>query len=173
MTRPAHWPSLEEIMNDERYPQTRTRRARRRNVVLEAVLLTALTAAFALPLPGDWATRVVVLVVGFVAFVPLHAQLNLGIRGVFDLRRSALDEHQFMLRAYASDATRWWAHGLTLLLLVASLATVALTDDLFRAFGTGYVLWMVAGLLPSWWLAWQLGDEEAEPESADAAASPA
>ena len=159
--------SLARTFDDDRYAWTRVARTRRRSVVAEAGLLTALCvltvmAAFA---DGGLATwHVVVWTVGLLAFVPLHSMLNTGIRGLYDRSGRTLDEHQNRLRERSHAAVRWPANALTLAACTSAVGVVAATDDTEYGLALGFLLWFAASLLPYWHLGWTLADEAESPE---------
>jgi hypothetical protein len=163
MTTAPDQTSLARTFEDERYAWTRTRRVRTRAVLAEAALLVALVAttlAQALTDAGWTTTYYVAWTAGMLAFIPLHSLLNLGIRGVFDRRRGSLDEHQRALREHSHSRVGWPVTALTFTAWAGGIALASGTGHTALALCLGFLLWLAAGLLPYWHLAWTLPDEE-------------
>lgn len=159
-TRDMERSYLARRYDDDRFAWTRTRRVRRRLVVAEAVLVTALVVVtFAAAAVGaergwlGWPWTVALL-----GFVPLHGLLNLGIRGLYDRSGSTIDEHQRRLRDESYIAVRWPATFLTLGAVVA-VYVAAWMGDAPRGVMAGFLLWFLAILVPYWHLAWTLPEE--------------
>ena len=156
---------LARTFDDGRHAWARNRATRRRAVVAEAVLLSALagaTVAAASTGPGWTTSFVVAWTVGMLAFVPLHSVLNLGIRGVFDRSSRSLDEHQQRLRERSVSATSRPATGLHLAAWTGTVALVVATGRVLPALCLGFLLWFTAGLLAYWHLAWTAPEEPAD-----------
>ena len=154
---------LVRTCDDDRYAWARRSTARRRLVLVEATLIGALVALGAVAAVVDrrWSTwYLVAWTVGLVAFIPLHAFLNLGIRGLYDRAGRTLDEHQRQLRDESYIAVRLPSIVLTFAAIAAAVATVARTGEAALGLAIGFLLWLGAGLLPYWHLAWILPDEE-------------
>lgn len=153
---------LTATFEDERYAWTRRRSTRRTAVTAEVVLLLAMTAAAVAVAFGVGAVVpfVVVWTVGFVAFIPLHAVVNLGVRGVFDRRESTLDEVQRTMRDASSAAVQPLRVGLGLVSVLAAVAVALHAPVPTQAYALGFVLWFATWLLSTWHLAWTLPDED-------------
>ena len=162
MTTPLEHTPLARAFEDERYAWTRTVRLRRRMVLAEATLFTALVAATVLAaVTGGWSTWFFgVWTAGMLGFIPIHSLLNVGIRGVFDRSGRSLDEHQRSLRARSQSAMSWPSGLMTLLACTCGIAIVATTDDVALGLCLAFLLWMAAGLLAYWHLAWTLEEED-------------
>lgn len=152
---------LARTYDDDRFAWTRRKRVRRRLVVAEAVLISALvvlTIAAAVVgadrgwLAWPWS-------IALLGFVPIHSFLNLGIRGLYDRSERTLDEHQRRLRDESYIAVRWPATFVTLAAVLAVFAA-SLMGDTARGLMAGFLLWFGASLLPYWHLAWMLPDED-------------
>lgn len=156
---------LARAFEDERYAWARHPRVRRRAVVAEAALLTALTGATIAAASTDtgWSTWFfMVWTVGLVAFIPLHSVLNLGIRGVLDRDKRSLDEHQRRLGERSHSAVGWPSTALTFVAFTGAVAVVALTEHVALALCLGFLLWFAGGLLTYWHLAWTSPEEPAD-----------
>lgn len=160
--------SLTRTFDDQRYAWTRTRRLRRRLVAAEAMLLGALTLVVlvaSITTEEPHTTALLMVAVGLLVFVPLHSLLNLGIRGLFDRGRATLDEHQRRIRERSASAT-WTANAaLTLAAWLGGVAVVSATGHTTLSLFLGFLLWLAAGLLTYWHLAWTLPDETLETEA--------
>jgi len=153
---------LARMFEDDQHAWTRTRQARRRSVLAEAVLLAALLALvlWTAGTTTGWTTGFAVAwCVGMLAFVPLHSMLNLGIRGVYDRRVSSLDEHQQRLRVEAAAAAGVASGALTLAAWTVGIAVVSVTGHTAPALCAAFLLWGAACLMPYWRLAWTMPDE--------------
>ena len=153
---------LARTFDDERHAETRRRQVRRRSVVGEAALLSALVAAAlsTVVTGAGWLTSFFAAwTVGMLAFIPLHSVLNLGIRGVLDRDRRSLDEHQRRLGERSLSAVAWPSTALTFAAWAGAVAAVALTDDVAPALCLGFLLWFTSGLLTYWHLAWTSPEE--------------
>ena len=92
-------------------------------------------------------------------FIPLHSVLNLGIRGVLDRSERSLDEHQQGLRNRSFLAMAWPATALQLAAWAGAVTLVAASGHVALALCWGFLLWLAAGLLTYWHLAWTAPDE--------------
>lgn len=158
---------LARTFEDDRYAWARRPVVRHRLVIAEVALLAVLVAATLAASSTDdgWTTGFfVVWTTGMLAFIPLHSLLNLGIRGVFDRSRRSLDEHQLGLRERAFARMGWPSSALTFLAWSGGVALVALTTHVVLALCWGFLLWLGAGLLPYWHLAWTAPAEPAVDE---------
>lgn len=156
---------LARTFDDSRYDWARGRRTRRRAVLGEVALFaTLVTATLACAAsPEGWSTWFfVVWTAGMLGFIPLHSLLNLGIRGVFDRSSRSMDEHQQELRERSYVAVAWPAWGLNFTAFAGAVTLVALTDEVALALCLGFLLWMTAGLLAYWHLAWTAPEEPAD-----------
>jgi len=154
---------LARLFEDDRWAWTRRRSLRRRLVVAEAGLLTALAllTLWAAGTDGGWSTGYTVAwCAGMLAFLPLHSLLNSGIRGVFDRSPRTLDEHQRGLRAQAYADVGWGAYSLTLAAWTCGIAVVSITGHTALGLCLAFVLWFAAGLLPYWRLSWTMPEED-------------
>lgn len=154
---------LARTFEDDQHAWTRTRRARHRSVLAEAVLLAALLALtlWTAGTTTGWTTgSAVAWCVGMLAFVPLHSMLNLGIRGVYDRRVSTLDEHQRRLRVEAAAQAGPASAALALAAWTVGISVVAVTGHTVPALCAAFLLWGAACLAPYWQLAWTLPDED-------------
>ncbi|WNB85529.1 hypothetical protein [Cellulomonas sp. ATA003] len=154
---------LSRAVEDGRYDWTRSVRVRRRLVLAEVGLLTALLigAVVASTTDDGWtAPYLVAWVVGMFGFIPLHSLLNTGIRCVFDRSPRSLDEHQRRLREQSTAAIQWPGAVLTALALVGAVGLAELTGHTTLGLGVGFLLWFAATLLAYWHLAWTLPDED-------------
>jgi hypothetical protein len=158
-SRPA---GLAATFEDERYAWTRRTSTRRAGVVVEVVLLVALTAVALLAALGavPLLASVVVWTAGFLAFIPLHAVVNLGVRGVFDRREATLDEVQRTMRHRSSAAVHAVRVVLGLVAVVGAVAVALHAPVPTQAYSVGFVLWFATWLLSTWHLAWTLPAEE-------------
>ncbi|MGY1828156.1 MULTISPECIES: hypothetical protein [unclassified Blastococcus] len=159
---------LARTFDDSRYDWARSRPTRRRAVLAEAALFAALVTATLVCATSTegWSTWFfVVWTVGMLAFIPLHSLLNLGIRGVFDRSARSLDEHQQSLRDRSFTAMAWPATGLHLLAFTGAVAIVALSGHVPLALCFGFLLWLAAGLLSYWHLAWTAPEEPADADT--------
>jgi hypothetical protein len=156
---------LARAFDDGKYDWARSRRIRRRAVIAEAVLLTvlfAVTLAAATTEAGSTPGYVVVWTVGWLAFIPVHSVLNLGIRGVFDRSGRSLDEHQLRLRDRSRSATGWPGLALHFAAWSGAVAVVARSGHVMLALCLGFLLWFTGWLLPAWYLAWTSADEPSD-----------
>ena len=158
---------LARTFEDERYAWARHPRVRRRAVVAEVALLVALVAAtLAVAATGTgWSTWFFAAwTIGMFSFIPLHSVLNLGIRGVLDRDKRSLDEHQRRLGERSHSAMGWPATALHFAAWTGAVAVavVALTGDVAPALCLGFLLWLAAGLLTYWHLAWTSPEEPAD-----------
>ncbi|MGQ7298323.1 hypothetical protein [Quadrisphaera sp. KR29] len=161
-TRSGRPSGLAATFEDERYSWTRRRPTRRAAVVAEVVLLLAMAAAAVATAHsvGSVPAFVVVWVVGFLAFIPLHAVVNLGVRGVFDRRETTLDEVQRTMRDASTAAVQPLRVGLGLVAVVAAVALAVDAPVPTQGYALGFVLWFVTWLLSTWHLAWTLPEED-------------
>ncbi|TYP87556.1 hypothetical protein [Blastococcus xanthinilyticus] len=158
---------LARNFEDERWAWARPRRVRRRAVLAQVVLLTALIGATVVAAstgPGWTTWYFVALTVSMLGFIPLHSVLNAGIRGVFDRSDRSLDEHQQRLRDRSYVAVAWPSSGLHLSAWAGAVAVVALSGHVVLALYLGFLLWFAAGLLAYWHLAWTAPDEPADAD---------
>ncbi|MGY2084214.1 hypothetical protein [Blastococcus sp. SYSU DS0539] len=158
---------LARTFDDGRWAWARSLTVRRRAVVAEAGLLTALvavTVAAAATSEGWTTSYFLAWTVGLLAFIPLHSVLNLGIRGVFDRDARSLDEHQRRVRERSFSAMGWPSTALTFAAWTGAVAVVALTGHVEMALCLGFLLWFTAGLLAYWHLAWTAPEEPADPD---------
>lgn len=164
MSTPPQQTYLARTFDDGRYAWARDRRVRRRAVVAEAALVALLVGATvtAALTSGGRTWLFVVLAAGLLGFVPLHSVLNLGIRGVYDRDSGSLDEHQQRLRERSLLAMSWPTTALHLLAWAGAVAVLAVTDHVAPAIYVGFLLWLAAGLLAYWHLAWTAPDEPAD-----------
>ncbi|MCF6746666.1 hypothetical protein E9529_20805 [Blastococcus sp. KM273128] len=156
---------LARTFDDSRYDWARSRRSRRRAVLAEVALFAALVTATLVcaASPQGWSTwYFAVWTAGMFLFIPLHSLLNLGIRGVFDRSSRSMDEHQQELRERSYVAVAWPAWGLNFTAFAGAVTLVALTDEVALALCLGFLLWMTAGLLAYWHLAWTAPEEPAD-----------
>ncbi|MGY1723365.1 hypothetical protein [Blastococcus sp. SYSU DS0533] len=153
---------LARNFDDGRWAWARRRPVRRRAVLAQIALFLALVAATLIAAAtGGWSTwYFVVWTAGMLGFIPLHSLLNLSIRGVFDRSSRSLDEHQQELRERSYVAVAWPSWGLHLTAFAGAVTLVALTDEVALALCLGFLLWMAAGLLAYWHLAWTAPDED-------------
>ncbi len=155
--------SLARTFEDERYGWARSRSTRHRAVLGEAALLTVLVAATVASASTEegWSTPFSALwTAGLLLFIPLHSLLNLGIRGVYDRSEHSLDEHQRGLREHSHARVGWPMTALTFAAWAGGVAVAAATGHTVLALCLGFLLWFSAGLLPYWYLAWTLADED-------------
>ncbi|MGY2066174.1 hypothetical protein [Blastococcus sp. SYSU DS0619] len=158
---------LARNFEDGRWAWARTVRVRRRAVIAQAALLSALISATVTAAATDvgWTTTYfVVMTVGLLGFIPLHSLLNAGIRGVFDRSVRSLDEHQRRLRDRSFTGMAWPATALHFASWSGAVAVVALTGHVPLALYLGFLLWFTAGLLPYWHLAWTAPEEPADAD---------
>ncbi|WP_336032531.1 hypothetical protein [Geodermatophilus sp. FMUSA9-8] len=163
MTTPSEQTYLTRTFEDHRHAWTRTHRVRTLAVLGEAALLTVLVVATLVWSATDagWdLAYVVVWTAGLLLFIPLHSLLNLGIRGLYDRRRSSLDEHQREVRERSHTAVGAPVTLLSLVAWAAGIGLVAWTGHVELALCLAFLLWFASCLLPSWHLAWTLPDEE-------------
>jgi hypothetical protein len=157
---------LARAFEDTRFAWTRTRRVRRRLVVAEAALLTALVAAVLVAVatgPGETtrdAVSFAVVALGLIAFVPLHSSLNLGIRGLFDRSGRTLDEHQRRLRERSAGAVSMPSLVLHLAAWSGAALLAGPADRVDLGLMLGFLLWFMAWLMSYWHLGWTLPDED-------------
>jgi hypothetical protein len=71
-----------------------------------------------------------------------------------------LDEHRRRLRAESVAQVGVASGGLTSAAWAGGTAVVALTGHTALALCMGFLLWMAAGLLPSWRLGWSMPEED-------------
>ncbi|MDP5183720.1 hypothetical protein QOZ88_13845 [Blastococcus sp. BMG 814] len=153
---------LARTFDDGRWAWARTRRVRRRAVLAQVALFVTLLAATLAAAATDqgWTTTYYVAwTVGMLGFIPLHSVLNAGIRGVFDRSARSLDEHQLRLRDRSFTAMAWPATAMHFLAWSGGVTVVALSDHVALALCLGFLLWLAAGLLSYWHLAWTAPDE--------------
>jgi hypothetical protein len=156
---------LARNFDDGRWAWARPRTVRQRAVVAQVVLFVALLTATVVQASTSegWTTSYfVVWTLGMLAFIPLHSVLNAGIRGVFDRSSRSLDEHQQRLRDRSFTAMGWPATGLHFAAWAGAVTLVAVSGHVALALCTGFLLWLAAGLLPYWHLAWTAPDEPAD-----------
>lgn len=153
---------LAATFEDERYAWTRRTSTRRVGVLAEAVILGAvllvalLAAVEALPVVPS----VVVWTAGFLLFIPLHAVVNLGVRGVFDRRAATLDEVQRTMRDASSAAVNPLRVVLGLVAVAAAVAVALHAPVPTQGYAVGFALWFATWLLSTWHLAWTLPEED-------------
>jgi len=156
---------LARTFEDERYAWARNRPVRRRAVVGEAALLSALVAAtvVAAATGSGWTTWFFIAwMVGMLSFIPLHSVLNLGIRGVLDRDGRSLDEHQRRLGERSHRAVGWPSTALTFAAFTGAVTVVAVTGHVTLALCLGFLLWFTGGLMTYWHLAWTSPEEPAD-----------
>jgi hypothetical protein len=156
---------LTRTFDDDRWAWARTRRVRRRAVLAQVVLFVALITATVVGATTSegWTTWFFVAwTVGMVGFIPLHSVLNAGIRGVFDRTERSLDEHQQRVRDRALVRVAWPATALHLTAWAGGIGLAAASGHTVLALCFGFLLWMAAGLLPYWHLAWTAPEEPAD-----------
>ncbi|TFV52936.1 hypothetical protein E4P41_21290 [Geodermatophilus sp. DF01-2] len=156
-------------IDDDRWAWARRRRVRRRAALAEIALVVLLMAATLAAATTDegWTTWfLAVWTIGLLAFIPLHSVLNAGTRGLFDRSRRSLDEHQQALRQRSYNAMGWPGTALTFFAWSGAVALVGTTGHVPLALCLGFLLWLSAGLLHYWHLAWTAPEEPAaaDPE---------
>jgi hypothetical protein len=171
MSTPPQQTYLARTFDDGRYAWARSRRVRRRAVVAEVALFLALIAATLVSAVTDrgWTTTYyVVWTAGMLAFIPLHSVLNAGIRGLFDRSARSLDEHQQRQRDLSFVSMAWPATALHFLAWAGAVTVVGTSGHVALGLCLGFLLWLAAGLLPYWHLAWTAPDEPADVDDLDA-----
>ncbi|MGY1914123.1 hypothetical protein [Blastococcus sp. SYSU DS0973] len=158
---------LARTLDDRRWAWARTRRVRRRAVLAQValiVLLVMATLASATTREG-WTTWFFgAWTAGMLGFIPLHSVLNAGIRGVFDRSSRSLDEHQQRLRDHSFVTVAWPATALHFAAWTGAVTIVALSGHVPLALCFGFLLWLTAGLLAYWHLAWTVPDEPVDAD---------